>query len=98
MPALQVPQVPAWRRYVIEHDSEVLASTKASSLGILRKREVNGFFRKVEKGKSEILFAGEQSQVDLVERGLRNMAGRTNSSLKIVSRASFVVPSGVRPS
>lgn len=98
VPSLQAPREPAWRRYTIEHETESFASLKSSALGILRKYEVNGQFKRGEAGKSQILVSGERSRVELVDRSLKNLAARTSSRLKLASRAAFVTITGVRPS
>lgn len=95
---LQVPREPAWRRYILEHDVDSLATLKSASLGILRKREVSGLFRRVEADRSYVVFSGELSRVELVERSLKNLAVRTNSRLKLASRSAFVTTVGVRSS
>lgn len=94
--SLRVPQEPAWRRYIIEYDRDSLVAVKTSALRILRKYEVSGLFRKIESGRSQVAFSGERSRVDLVVRGLKNLASRTNSSLKLASKAAFVSTTGVR--
>lgn len=95
---LNVPREPAWRKFVVEHEADSIATIKASALGILRKREVNGYFRRIDPFHSNVVVSGELPAIELVERSLKNLANRSNARLKLASRAAFPATAGVRSS
>lgn len=93
---LSIPKEPVWRRYVVEAEPNTIGSFKNGSLGILRKRDVDGHFKRLEDNKYQVAFCGERANVEKIDRSLKNLATRSSSSLRLASRAAFAVAPGVR--
>lgn len=93
---LAIPKEPVWRRYAVEATAQNVGPFKNGALGILRKRDVNGYFERLGENKYQVAFCGEKTSVEKVERSLKNLANRSSSTLRIASRAAFTNAPGVR--
>lgn len=93
---LTIPKDPVWRRYVVDATAKSVGTFRNGALGILRKRDVNGYFGRLEENKYQVAFCGERTSVEKVDRSLKNLATRSSSTLRLASRAAFTSAPGVR--
>lgn len=93
---LTIPKDPVWRRYVVDATAKSVGSFRNGAFGIFRKREVNGYFERLDENKYQVAFCGERASVEKAERSLKNLATRSSSMLRFASRAVFTSAPGVR--